>query len=169
MESFLLSDNMGRTLNHPLYCLEPMDIMRYHSHYYVTLYGQREITMGGPDIIRWDHKVSLFSGWSQKRKSETCAPASLKKANIHMWTANVGHVGGLSELKAVPGQKLAVLSPIVTRKYILPTSSELARISWAPDENCSLGWHVNFSLVRLSAENLATACPSCWPGGVLSC
>lgn len=54
----------------------------YHSYDYVTLHGQREIILGGPDQIRWEHKISLFSGWWQKRsdlEEETKCP-------LPMWT-----------------------------------------------------------------------------------
>lgn len=36
-----------------------MDIMRYHSHYYVTLYGQRKITLGGTDLISETIKLAF--------------------------------------------------------------------------------------------------------------
>ena len=47
--------------------VEPINMMSYQSYDYVTLYGQRQIILGGPDQFRWDHKVSPFSGWWQKR------------------------------------------------------------------------------------------------------
>ena len=39
------------------------------------------------------------------------------------------------------------------RKWVWPTTSELGRGPWAPGENCSPSWYLDFSLVRPQTEN----------------
>lgn len=49
--------------------------------------------LGRPVLLRWGLKQSSFPGWLKKRKSEKCVLQPVwEKANMHVWTANVGRM-----------------------------------------------------------------------------
>lgn len=79
----------------------------------MLFYSQREITWVG--LIQ-----AIAPADCRKGSQRSVFQLVWQKASIHVWTASVDHmawnVGGIQELKAVPGQQAAVLGPNATRK-----------------------------------------------------
>lgn len=75
--------------------VDPMDIMRYHSHYYVTLYGERKITLGGTDQISETIKLAFSLADCRKENQRNVLQLAWRKQTFTcerpmwaMWVAS---------------------------------------------------------------------------------